>query len=203
MKIPSKKQQNLKKMDLSYQKELNKRENKLKDLEYVYSKKMRDIKSQANHQIENHKNTQRQRMIKEINEDHKRWDHIRDRLTDKKGMWERELDFLATKQKGKLDLLLEKHEDRLDQEVYGHRKSLSELDQHARESMHLLKEENRQVMANEKQDSRLRLASLKRHDETLEDQAIRSYSSFNSRQQNDIEKALREKKKLQKEILRD
>ena len=190
-------------MDLAYKKELNKREQKLKDLDYSYSKKMKDIKYDANNKIEKHRFKHRERATKEISEDHKRWDHIQDRLTQKKGMWEREINHLEAKQKGERDLLLEKHMDRLDNEVYTHNKNLDELDDSARESMLKLKEENRQAMAKEKGNSRLRLASLKRDDETLEDQVIRSYSSFNQQQKDDIAQALKEKRKLQQQIIGD
>ena len=203
MKIPSKQQNNLKKIDLNYQKELKNRENKLKDLEYVYSKKMKDIKSDANTQIKAHQITQRNRAEKEISQENERWDHLQNRLADKKGMWERELDFLETKQEGKVDLLFERHEDRIDNAVYDHKKNLEGLDDKARESMLEFKEENRQAMANEKTDSRYRLSSLKRHDESLEDQVIRSYSRFNQKQRDNIDEALKEKKKLQGQIMRD
>lgn len=203
MKITSNRQKELQKLDLNYQKELGKREKNLKNLNYLYGKKIKDIKYEGNRQIEKHQIAQREKVVKELSEENKRWDHVQNRLAQKKGQWERELNFLEAKQAGEVDYLKEKHLDKLDMEVYDHNKTLDNFDDKASQAMLDLKEEHRQLIAKEKMDSRFKIGSLKRQDERLEDQAIRNYSSFNQRQQRDLDKALKEKKIKYKETIRD
>jgi len=203
MKVPSSRQQKLDRMDQSYKQEVTKKEKNLKNIKYKYNKRIKDIKYDGNKLIENHQVSERKRAVKEITAENKRWDHLQNKLNEKKKLWENELSFLKSKQKGEVDLLQERHLERLESETYNLNKELKELEGRAQNSMLDLKESTREELAKEKADSQYKKFSLKRQDESLEDQVIRDYSSFNQRQQRDIDHALRRKQEKQKEIIRD
>ena len=83
------------------------REKKLREIDFLYNKKYKEIKTDSKLKLENHISNRRKKELKALDLENKKWEHLQNRIHEKKGQWEKKLNFLNSKHKNDVEVAKE------------------------------------------------------------------------------------------------
>ncbi len=190
-------------LDAHYQKEVKAKEAKLKEVKDSYNKKIQEVKESSDDEVRINRNKERERISKELEEEKEKWDEVRKKWKEKEAILEFENQKGEIRNQQELEVNRIRHGKLMESDQNQFNKDINFLKERGNDSLREMQESVNAKIYREDIKSRNNIDSLRKENERLENLAIKSYSNFSREQQREIDKAVAEKEREHRTILKN
>ena len=189
-------------LDSHYQKEIKAKEAKIKEIKDAYNKEIQRIKVTSEEEIRENRNLERERIAKEFEVEKEKWEDVRKKWQEKEATFEDAKELEEVKNTQEVTLNRFKHGKQMESDQFKFDNDINSLRERRNKILREMQETSDSKIYQEEIKSRKNIDALRKENEQKENLAIKSYANFSSAQQREIDKAVADKEREHRKIIR-